>query len=314
MPHFADNPFFRTRNDVQAINALAEKEPDTLIARSDLRLQKHIESAARQIAARGARLVLLSGPSGSGKTTAARFLAEALTRLSHPAKNLSTDDFYLGAARAPRRPNGEPDLECPEAMDLPALQACVRGLALNSACETPVFDFSAQRPSGEHREIRLGKDGVAVLEGIHALNPLLTQDVPDLQNVVRVFLSVQQEVRIGPQVLLSPPQVRLVRRIVRDFRFRSTSPAQTLHMWPAVMEGERKYITPWKAGADLTLNSLLPYEFGVLRGCAVPLLRRVEDDTPEGKTAQDLAFALALFHAIPLDKVPAQSLLREFIG
>lgn len=315
MQAFQKDRFSHARNDVRVINALAAEGPAHIIELGDRRFQKHVQAVARQILQNGARLVLLAGPSSSGKTTTAHMLAQALTELGHPAQIISTDDFYLGAAHAPLRPDGTPDLECPQAMDLAALQQCLRDLVRTGGCDTPVFDFARQMSVPNGRTVRLAENGVAVVEGIHALNPLLTKLVPDERRIMRVFLSVRQEVRNGAEVLLKPAQVRLIRRIVRDHNFRSTSPVQTLRMWPSVMEGEARYISPWRKHADAAINSLHAYEFGVLRAYALPLLQTAEDADPAiCREAQDLAFALMLFTPIPPALVPQTSLIREFIG
>lgn len=312
---FHNAQFSNALNNLPEINALAKEGPARMIELGDHRYHNNVRAAARRIVQHGARLVLLAGPSSSGKTTTAHFLADTLAAMGHPAQILSTDDFYLGPTRAPLRPDGGRDLECPQAMDIPALQRCLRDLVLDGACVTPVFDFYRQRPAAQGRSVHLKPGGIAVLEGIHALNPLLSELLPADHRVMRLYISVQQEVRNGAEILLRPAQVRLVRRIVRDHNFRSTEPVQTLHMWRSVMEGEQAYITPWRTSADAAINSLHAYEFGVLRAYALPLLRAVEDEDPwVCREAQDLAFALTLFAPVPPALVPKNSLIREFIG
>ena len=304
-------------NDLSEINRMAQKDPARLVQRSDQRFHKSIADVARRVIVRGARVVLLAGPSSSGKTTTAHLLSDSLRALGHATEMISLDDFYLPEEQAPLREDGQRDFECLEALNVACIRRCLKDLLTNNSCEAPVFDFVRHRPSEQCRHLSLPPDGVTVIEGLHALNPALTSELSQdgVRGVMRGYISVKQDVRNHGEPVLSAHEVRIIRRIVRDFNFRGTSPEHTLAMWDSVMEGEQKYIRPFRSSADFTLNSLHAYELGVLRNPALLLLRGVNVQTGwVADEAQRLTFALMLCSAVPPALLPADSLIREFIG
>lgn len=301
-------------NNLADINRMAQKNPEKLVLHTDKHFHDSICKLAKKVAARGCQVVLLSGPSSSGKTTTAHFLADALNRLGHQTEMISLDDFYRAEEETPYRADGQHDFECLEALRLDCIQQCLHDLVTSGSCNVPLFDFVHHRPQPQFRHLNLKKNGIAIIEGIHALNPVLTAELPYNQ-ITRIYISVKQDIYNGTEELLSAQEVRMIRRMVRDYNFRSTTPESTLKMWNSVMEGERKYIKPFKRMADFTVNSLHAYELGVLRGPALMLLHNVEEST--GWIAEEmrrLSFALMLFTPVSASLLPPTSLIREFIG
>lgn len=309
------NDFVEYENNVEAINRAAENNPEAFVLRTEDAYHQNIRAIAEELSKEvpACRLVMLAGPSSSGKTTTAHLLADALRAVGTEAVIISLDDFYRGEYKAPLLPSGKHDYESIEALNLPEIQQCLYDLVEKSRCSMPVFNFEIRMPYPHRRPVSLGEHEVAVVEGLHALNPLLINKMPALR-VKKIYISVKQGVFDGARELLGPNDVRLLRRIVRDHRFRGTRPETTLDMWPNVMDGERKYIKPFRKDADFTINSLHAYELCVLKRECAELLHTVPKASPQFETARKMA--LGLEHIVPLDGglVPKNSILREFIG
>ncbi|WOC31407.1 MULTISPECIES: uridine kinase family protein [Caproicibacterium] len=306
--------FVRFPNDLQEMNRMAQVQPAKMVSRADQRFHNSIHEIAKKALRQNCRVILLAGPSSSGKTTTAHFLSAALNQLGHETKMISLDDFYRAQEETPLREDGSHDFECLEALRVDCIQRCLKDLTESNSCEVPQFDFVQHRPAAESRRLALSPNGIAIIEGIHALNPALTAQLRR-GGVVRIYISVKQDISNGSEQLLSAHEVRMIRRLVRDYNFRSTSPEQTLQMWDSVMEGERRYILPFKHRADFTVNSLHAYELGVLRNPALLLLRGVTEQS--GWVAEEvnrLLFALLLVHPVDPALLPPTSLIREFIG
>lgn len=303
------------RNRVEDINSAVQADAAAFVEAAEEDYRQNIAGIAAEIAAENpaCRLVMLAGPSSSGKTTTAFLLKKALVKAGVGCVSISLDDFYLGESLAPLLPNGKHDYECLEALDVKEIQKCLYELVKNNRCEMPVFDFEQHVPYPHRRQVVLRDREVAVVEGIHALNPLLISMLPEFR-VHRIYISVKQGVRDCSHEVLGPNDVRLVRRIVRDYHFRSASPESTLAMWHNVMRGEYRYIKPFRKDADTTVNSFHDFELNVLAGPAISLLATVPAESPEHRTAVRLAEALSRFEPIPQELVPKSSMIREFIG
>ena len=314
MKHLRTPEYVRFNNNLEDINHMAQRDPAHLVALADRHFHKSVQDVAKKTIARGCRVVLLAGPSSSGKTTTAHLLSDALCQLGHETQIISLDDFYHPEEEAPRPEDGTQDFECLEALRVDYIQKCLHDLATSNSCEVPEFDFVHHRPAQQTRHLSLSPDGIAIIEGLHALNPILTKDLPR-GSTECVYINVKQNICTRSEVLLEAKEVRMIRRIVRDYNFRGTSPERTLKMWDSVMEGERRYIAPFRAGADFTINSLHAYELGALRNQALMLLRTVVE--PGGWIAdevQRLSFALMLCTPVSPTLLPPTSLIREFIG
>ena len=261
--------------------------------------------------ASGARLVMLTGPSSVGKTTSANRLAEAIRQHGKPCVVVSLDDFFVGEGKYPKRADGSDDYECPEALDLPALHTFLAALLRDGAATSPVFDFLTQRPAKQTRRIDC-RGGVAVIEGLHALNPLLAEGLPQ-DTVFNIYASLREEY-CGPDGRRSVEtrELRLARRITRDSLFRGHSPDFTLALWDHVCASERQYVQAFKDRADLILDTSFSYE-PCLWGAA---LAAIADQTaPTHRQRFDaLQREFAPFTPLPASLVPAGSMLREFLG
>ncbi|MCI1982300.1 MAG: nucleoside kinase [Oscillospiraceae bacterium] len=303
------------RNSLDEINRAAEADPAAFISGAESSYRKNIRKIAEQIAGEKpmCRLVMLAGPSSSGKTTTAHRLISALKEIGVGCVSISLDDFYLGENRAPLRPDGRRDYECLQALDVKKIQECLSGLVENNRCEMPVFDFEQHVPYPRCRQVVLHENEVAVVEGIHALNPVLIGHLPALR-VRRIYISVKQGVTAAGRELLGPNDIRLVRRLVRDYNFRRTSPENTLNMWENVMEGEYRYIKPFRKDADITVNSFHAYEVCALKDRALELLHTVPEGSPARAPAMKLQAALERFSPVDAGLIPKDSVIREFIG
>lgn len=309
------NNFVEYKNSLEEINRAALTDPNAFVMNTENAYHKNIQDIALQIANERPRnkLVMLAGPSSSGKTTTAHLLTGALKKLGVGCEIISLDDFYLGEHRAPVLPNGQHNYECVEALDIEKIQQCLYDLIVTDHCATPVFDFEIRIPYPHKRHITLKENEIAVVEGIHALNPVLIEKLPAMQ-VHKIYISVKQGISNGSKELFNPNEMRLIRRIVRDYNFRGTKPEVTLGMWKNVMDGERKYIKPFRKDADFTINSLHAYEPCVLKEQAADLLRGVPEKSPYRGYASKLLNSISRFETVENRIVPQNSMIREFIG
>lgn len=315
MRNFVDY-YIKYTERVKHINDAAVNAPGELVAQMERQYRKRIEEIADFLyynGQKGNKLIMLAGPSSSGKTTTACMLCERLEWLGVHARRISLDEFFLGAGKTPLLPDGTPDYESVYALDIPLMQECLLGLMEKRECYMPKFSFTKQRPEDERVHIKLGENDVVIVEGIHALNPIVTGCLPD-DRMLKIYISVKQGISEDDREILSAYDVRLCRRIVRDMLFRGASPEKTLEMWPNVREGETKYLYPYKRLADVTINSLHIYEPCVISQIALPLLRRVKDDSPYYEQAAQLCEKLEMFKPLPTELVPPNSLMREFLG
>jgi len=295
------------RNELEYINHMAKTDPAGLVAAAESRYHNIVAGIAQQVLQHpGHKLVLLAGPSASGKTTTAQKIAEALQQSGAQAYRVSLDDFYFEREKLPLLPCGTPDIESVHALDLPLLRETLRGLMESGRADIPHFSFSEGRRM-RFDPLALGDDDMIVLEGLHALNPEITRICPQCTKVyVNVSSRIYDEKR---NIVLNKRALRLARRILRDSQFRGSSAEETLAMWRAVTDGEDRYLAPCKPFADVLVNAIHLYEPCVFAARLLPLLEGVMDE--QGRR---LARALRRFERLPEIQVPADSLLREFLG
>lgn len=292
--------------------ALAARHPQELAALSEAHYHDQIESIADEVLAAGHRIVMLTGPSAAGKTTSAHKIARAVAARGHNSRVLSLDDFYIGEGKYPKNPDGSDDYESLEALNLAELHSCLKDLYTTGVCDVPVFDFTKQQPSGtQHIDAR---DGVVIIEGLHALNPALTEELPD-DAALCLYAGLREEYADAHDSrCLATRDIRLARRIVRDYLFRGHGAAFTLGLWGHVCAGEDRFIKPYKPRANLLLDTTHTYE--------VCLWRTVLDAMPadpaltatQARQLEALRRRFAEFPALGTELVPKNSLLREFIG
>jgi uridine kinase len=291
------------------------QEMTNLIHIAEALQEKKIASIADEIYAQREklRLILIAGPSSSGKTTFAQRLAIQLRVLGLQPIKISLDDYFVNREQTPRDEWGEIDFEALEAIDLPLFNEQLQKLIAGEAVETPVFNF--QTGSREWRQCRMqvNPGHPIIIEGIHGLNERLTSAVKR-ENKYKIYISALTQISIDDHNRIPTTDTRLIRRIVRDYRFRGQSALGTLKLWPSVRRGEEKNIFPFQEEADIMFNSSLIYELGVLKKYAYPLLSAVSDQEKEYSDARRLLGLLDYFPEVSEQNVPLNSILREFIG
>ena len=258
------------------------------------------------------RLICIAGPSSSGKTTFAnRLRIELMSRGINPIR-ISLDDYYNSPDLAPKDVDGKPDLESIEALNISLFNQNMVDLISGLEVDLPRYDFKlGKRVFG--RKMKIDPDQPIIIEGIHALNDLMTSSIPSHQKF-KIFIAPQAQINIDNHNPLSLTDLRLLRRIVRDYKFRNASALETLGMWASVRRGEFKWIYDTQEGADYVFNSLLPYELSVMKKYAMPLLEVIDKDNEHYPVAERLIRMLKFFADLPDDWVPCNSIMREFIG
>ncbi len=260
-----------------------------------------------------AGIIMMAGPSSSGKTTTGKRLSiQLMTNLIKP-KMISLDDYFVDRVRTPLDENGEYDYESLYALDLDLFNSDLRRLLRGEEINLPTYSFELGARILKPRPLRLYRNDVLVIEGIHGLNPELTAGIsPD--DIFKVYVSALTTLNIDDHNWISTTDNRLLRRIVRDHKYRHISPAETIRRWPSVRRGEEKWIFPFQENADATFNSSLIFEIGVMKAYAEPLLRNVSHSDSAYVVAHRLVRFLEYFRTVPADQIPSTSLLREFLG
>jgi len=261
------------------------------------------------------KVVFIAGPSSSGKTTFSIRLAIQLRLLGYNPIQISLDNYYRPKSEAPKDAEGKPDLEVLEALDLTLFRNNLGALYAGEEVDLPRFDFKGDgRRYFEGKPISLKDNTILVIEGIHGLNPNLVPNI-DRSTTFKIYISALTQLNLDDHNRISTTDNRILRRIVRDNRTRSTSAQRTLEMWPSVERGETQHIFPYQNQADTMINSALDYELAVLKPYAEPLLRTVKPEAyAEYPVSRRLLKFLENVYPIPADLVPSDSLLREFIG
>ena len=301
---------------LEEINRAVRQDKLGFMEECDHQYQKKVEQAADLICKnmKLSPVVLLSGPSGSGKTTTAHKITAELQRRGVGTHTISMDDYFVrrDPSTAPRTPEGEIDYESPEMMDLQLLSQHFAQLTRGEEILVPHFEFARQmRNDSKAKPLKLGKDEVAIFEGIHALNTKLTAGHP---NATRLYISARSNVMDGEVLRFKGTWMRLTRRAVRDFNFRGTDIVGTLDMWANVRRGEKLYISPYKHTAHMLFDSSLPYEVSVMACYARPLMAAVPQENQRRHELLELVRAFDSFETIEPGLVPKDSLLHEFIG
>ena len=258
------------------------------------------------------KIICIAGPSSSGKTTFAnRLRIELMARGLKPIR-ISMDDYYLTKDKAPKDKDGKPDLESIEALDIELFNKNMLDLINGEEVQLPKFDFiTGKRVEG--RKLKISPKEPIIIEGIHALNDRMTNLIPRHQKF-KIFIAPQAQINLDNTYPISTVDLRLIRRLVRDYKFRGSSAEETLSMWPSVRRGEFKWIYETQEGADFVYNSMLPYELCVMKKYAQPLLEAVEAESVYFPVAERLLRMLKYFDDMPDEWVPCNSLMREFIG
>lgn len=285
-----------------------------LINVSEALQEKKISSLADRIAANpDYKVILIAGPSSSGKTTFSKRLSVQLMACGLRPLPISTDDYFVNREKTPRDENGEYDFEHIDAMNIDLLTTQINALIHGEEVETPRFDFEKGKSVMSGRKLHLGPNDILILEGIHALNPRLTEGVPD-KHKFKIYASALTTILLDDHNYIPTTDNRLLRRIVRDHKYRARSARETIQQWPSVRRGEERWIFPFQEHADEMVNTALLFELAALRDQALPLLEEVPENAPEYSEAYRLRKFLSYLRPISTKGLPPTSLLREFLG
>ena len=276
--------------------------------------ERSVSQIADQFAASGARVVLIAGPSSSGKTTFSHRLRIALKVLGLRPVKISLDDYYINRDQIPLEPDGTRDLERIDILDLDLLNEQLLQLLRGETIQAPEFDFVSGKRKAETHALAVEEGQPIIIEGIHGLNDRLTSAVPrDMK--FKIYVSALTTLNLDDHNRIRTTDARLLRRIVRDYLFRGTSPEETMRGWDSVRRGEEKYIFPFQEQADVMFNTSLVYELPVMKKYVYPVLRAVTPDSPCYTRARRLVKFLNYFHTGDVEaEIPVNSILREFIG
>ena len=295
----------------QAIDA---NHSTDIINISEALQEKKIANIAEEIASRkGVKLVLLAGPSSSGKTTSCKRLSIQLAVNGLKPLQISLDDYFVDREKTPKDASGEYDYESIYALDLDLINEQFNALFRGEEVELPKYDFQSGKSKKSGNKLKMNDNNVLVVEGIHALNPELTAHIPQEQ-IFRVYASALTTILLDNHNYIPTTDNRLLRRIIRDYKYRGVSAQETIHRWPSVRAGENKWIFPFQENADAMLNTAMLYELAVIKMQAEPLLQQVPENCEEYAEAYRLLKFLKYFKGIPYNNLPPTSLLREFLG
>lgn len=307
-------------NNVGDFNLLSQQGHATdLINVNEALQERKIARIAEEIASRsgadgqGVKLVLISGPSSSGKTTFSKRLSVQLMTCGLRPYPISLDNYFVNREDTPLDANGNYDYESLYALDLQLFNQQLQALLQGEEVELPVFNFTTGRKEYRGERLRIDKHTILILEGIHALNPELTPEIPDKRKF-KVYVSALTTISLDNHNWIPTTDNRLLRRIIRDYKYRNYSAQQTINRWPSVRAGEDKWIFPYQENADVMFNSAMLYELAVLRSHAEPILSSVPRNCPEYAEAYRLLKFIRYFTPIQDKEIPPTSLLREFLG
>lgn len=285
-----------------------------LITLSEALQEKKIVNIAEDITdRRSVKMVLIAGPSSSGKTTTSKRLSIQLLANGLKPVTISLDDYFVDREHTPKDENGEYDFEHLHALNLDLLNEQMNALFKGEEVELPKYNFQTGRSELSGRKLRLKGNEVLVVEGIHALNPELTAKIPDAL-IYRVYASALTTILLDSHNYIPTTDNRMLRRIIRDYKYRGVSARETIRRWPSVRAGENKWIFPFQENADAMFNTAMLFELAVLKSQAEPLLEMVPENADEYSEAYRLLKLLKYIRPIPNRQVPSTSLLREFLG
>ena len=276
--------------------------------------EKKIAQIGDMIAERkGVRMVLIAGPSSSGKTTTCKRLSIQLMTHGIRPVQISLDDYFVDRERTPRDEKGDYDYECIHALDIDLINEQFNALFRGEEVELPRYNFQTGKSEKSGQKLQIGEHEILVVEGIHALNPELTAHIPEEQKF-RVYASALTTILLDTHNYIPTTDNRLLRRIIRDVKYRGCSAQDTIKRWPSVRAGENKWIFPFQENADAMFNTAMIYELAVIRTQAEPALEQVPENCEEYAEAYRLRKFLRYFEPVSFDTLPPTSLLREFLG
>ena len=301
--------------ETEAINKGISSAFSEMIEKTEAEIERKGDETAEAIFEKGDKLkiVLVSGRSASGKTTFTKKVCKKLCEMGREAKHIAVDDFLLGFGYMPLNEDGTFDMESIAGLDTALANETFRLLLTEGKADFPTFDFPNQRRGEKWNRVELGKNGIVMIEGIHSLNPLLTENLPE-EGILRMFIEPKKGYRKDGKYVLSPEEVRLMRRITRDELFRGWSAEKTLVQWKSVLAGEKIYIEPYIDSAEIKVDSSMDFEPAVFVDILSEMLSKIREDSLFYGMAKDFSEKLSCFNKISPDFLPKDSLLREFVG
>ena len=295
------------------INGCVRKDAEKFIIECEKCYCEKIKEVAEMTAShKGRALLMLAGPSGSGKTTTASLLKKCFEQSGRNAITISLDDFYSENNLNYTFEDGTVDYETVNALDVDLIGKCLSELLQSGRCDLPHFSFKTKKR--EHfTETKVEKDGIIIVEGLHAINPIITDQL-ESEHMKKLYVSVSSRIYKGEEVLLTKRDMRFIRRLIRDYHHRSTEVEYTFYLWNGVRKGEDRYLFPFSHRADIKIDSIHPYEPCVFRDTALSLLGHINEESKYFKDAQSLKNRLSEFASLSESAIPENSLLNEFIG
>ncbi|MBR5521447.1 MAG: adenylyl-sulfate kinase [Oscillospiraceae bacterium] len=294
--------------DLNLINT-AGLSRQNFVRHCEFEYESRVYAAAKEIIAENRHIIMLTGPSASGKTTTAFKLRDKLISMGRNARVISLDNFFKNSEDYPRMENGEKDYENVTALELGLFEKCFRELLSAGRAKFPEFDFQTQHRTEDAIELELN-DGFIIVEGIHALNPILLDLLP-AGEVFTIYAGLREEYSFRGQRILPTRDLRMRRRMIRDYKYRGHSPKQTITMWPSVCDGEDRYIKVFKPNADLLLDTSFSYELLIMHSALMDFEQYI-DDSLEGQRLAELFRVFDNIGYMPLGMLPQHSMLCEF--
>ena len=294
--------------------AVKNGQATDLINVSEALQEKKISQIADTIAERKEiKVVLIAGPSSSGKTTFCKRLSVQLLASGVKPVQISLDDYFVNRAETPKDENGELDYESIYALNIPLINKQFNALFRGEEVELPKYNFQTGMSEKSGKKLHLGENNILLVEGIHALNPALTEQIAD-DKKFKIYASALTTILLDDHNYIPTTDNRLLRRIVRDYKYRGCSAQETIHRWPSVRAGENKWIFPYQEQADVMFNTALLFELAVIKPQAEEVLEQVPENCEEYAEAYRLRKFLKYFAPLPFRNLPPTSLLREFLG
>ncbi len=295
------------------INSSVLSDADSYIEKCENRYRQVIASLSSDICKQqGRTIVMLAGPSSSGKTTTAKLLKENITKNSRHASVVSLDDFYLDQGVSFTFEDGTVDYETIKALDIDLITSCLIELVEKGESDIPRFSFHSKKREG-FEKMSVANDEIIIVEGLHALNPLITEPL-EKENMLKLYVSVSSRIFDGDKVLLTKRDIRFIRRLIRDYHFRSSSAEYTFYLWNGVRMGEDRYLFPFSSNADVKIDSIHPYEVCLFKDIATELLDHIDSNSVYYASAKQLKDKLSMFVSLDRTVTDERSLLKEFIG
>ena len=298
---------------INDINREIINSPAEFVKRSEESYHAMVTALAQRVCTDdNVKIILLAGPSGSGKTTTANLLSDYIKERGCDCMVVSLDDFYRDQTESFYFEDGTVDYETVKSLDTEYIIECMENLLHKGKADIPYFSFQTKCREG-YNEVRVCEDEIIIVEGLHALNPVITECL-EKENIIKLYVSVSSRIYNDGSVFLTKRDIRFIRRLIRDYHFRNSSVENTFYLWKGVRMGEDRYLFPYSERADIKIDSIHPYEVCIFKDIAVKLLDHIGSDSIYYPSAKELKDKLSQFISLGEDCVPCNSLLKEFIG